>query len=97
MLVDADGVTVPLMMQDRPLARTLLPLRWGTWGHDQPILAATWSSSSCQWASSITSPVALVSPLTSRFFLRSSYGSQPRRWAIISIWVSYAQAAWLMP
>ncbi len=73
--VDVEGVTVPLMMQDRPLARTLLPRRSGSASQprkSQPILLETLSSSSWKCESVIGSPVMTVSPSFRKLRMRSS-------------------------
>jgi hypothetical protein len=95
--VEVDGVTVLLMMHDRPFARTLDPSRAGAAPPSQPIHAAARPSRSRKCASYISSPVITRWPSTSRFFIRSSSGSSPSFSAIMSICVSYAQAACEMP
>ena len=81
-------MTVLLIVQERPLPRTMLPFCTRRVFASQPMPLATIVRSSRKWQSSTGSPVAKVWPSVSRFFMRNSYGSRPSRSAITSIWLS---------
>ena len=95
--VEVDGVTVPLMMQLRPLARTLLPRRSGG--------ALCVPADRARGGVEQLPEVGILDRLAGHDRLAVDEqvahpeleGIQPSRSAIMSIWVSYAQAAWLMP